>query len=172
MVLPYVSHRVEEFAKRLKTHVNKYFPQGDFNIAFKAPNEIGKFFPYKDRVKQVEHRSYVVYQIKCGEERCDATYIGKTSRILVHQLKEHQSNKESITCKQHEIENPGHRMTYERVEILDSSESNFKLELNELLHIIARKLSLNKQLNPQSKYNIRTLIIAAHPQLVDEDDTN
>ena len=60
-------------------------------------------------------------------------------------------------------------MAYERVEIL---ESNFKLELKELLHIIARKPSLNKQLNPQSKYNIRTLIIAAHPQLVDEDDTN
>ena len=52
-------------------------------------------------------------------------------------------------------------MDYENVEILDQAESNFKLEMKELLHIIQHKPSLNRQLNRQSKYNIRTLIIAA-----------
>ena len=59
-------------------------------------------------------------------------------------------------------------MAYDKIEILDTAESNFKLEIKELLHIISNKPKLNKQLNAQSKFNIRTLIIAAHPQCVDE----
>lgn len=61
-------------------------------------------------------------------------------------------------------------MDYENVEIIDEADSNYKLELKELLQIIGRKPSLNKQL---AQHSIRTLIIAAHPQLsVDEDATN
>ena len=170
MVLPYVSQRVEGFTKRLKTHVNKFFPQVDLNVAFRTPNEIGKFFPFKDRVRQITSRALVVYRIKCSRSDCDATYIGKTQRILCHRLKEHQNN-ESSACKQHEIECAGHTMDYENIEILDQAESNLKLEMKELLHIVQHKPSLNRQLNAQSKFNIRTLIIAAYPR-VNEDDTN
>ena len=170
MVLPYVSQRVEGFTKRLKAHVNKFFPQVEFNVAFRTPNEIGKFFPFKDKVKQITSRALVVYRIKCSRSDCDATYIGKTQRILCHRLREHQ-NQESSACQQHESEHEGHTMDYENVEILDQAESNFKLEMKELLHIIQHKPSLNRQLNAQSKYNIRTLIIAAYPH-VNEDDTN
>lgn len=171
MVIPYVSHQAESFAKRLKAHVNKFFPQVEFNVAFKAPNETEKFFPYKDKVKEIEKRSLVVYHLKCKAEGCDASYIGKTERILVHRLKEHRTL-ETSSCKQHELDNPGHTMGYDQVEILDTAESNFKLLMKELLHILARKPSINKQMNPQSKFNIRTLIIAAYPQFVGEDGTH
>ena len=40
--------------------MNKYYPKVEFNIAFKAPNEIGKFFPYKDRIEDVEKKSRVI----------------------------------------------------------------------------------------------------------------
>ena len=63
MVLTYTSHQVEGFAKRLKAHVNKHYPKVEFNVAFKAPNEIGKFFPYKDRIEDIEKKSRVIYQI-------------------------------------------------------------------------------------------------------------
>ena len=169
MVLPYASQRVEGFTKRLKAHVNKFYPQVDFNVAFRTPSEIGKFFPFKDRVKHVQDRSLVVYRIKCVNEQCNASYIGKTQRILCHRLKEHQTRSESA-CKQHDAID-GHQMDYENVEILDTAESNFKLEMKELLHIVQRKPTLNRQLNPQSKFNIRTLIITAY-QDVNEDATN
>ena len=171
IVLPYVSHRAEGFAKRLRMHVNKHFPQVEFNVAFKAPNEVGKFFPFKDKVRQTHKQSLVVYHLRCEKEGCDASYIGKTSRILLHRLKEHQTGKNSA-CRQHELENPGQKIMYDNVQILDTVESNFKLEMKELLHIVSKKPSLNKQLNSQSKFNIRTLIIAAHPELVGEDATN
>jgi hypothetical protein len=60
IVLPFVSNKAEGFAKRLKTLVSKSYPQVDFNIAFKTPDEIGKHFPYKDKIKAVEKRSLVV----------------------------------------------------------------------------------------------------------------
>ncbi len=163
IALPFVSQKAEGFAKRLKGLVNNYYPQVDFNVAFKAPDEIGKHFPYKDSIRSKESRSLVIYKIVCEREGCNATYIGKTERILCHRIKEHKKSSDSA-CHQHEIENPGHRMCYENVEIIDSASSDFKLRCKELLHIVHSKPSLNCQLGAQSNYNIRTLIIAAHPQ--------
>lgn len=187
IVLPYVSHRAEGFAKRLKGVVNKYYPDIDFNVAFKTPDEIGKHFSYKDKITKATSRSLVVYKINCGygsdsrnesdksnepEQRtkCDASYIGKTERILQRRINEHMSDPSSA-CYKHQIENPDHRMQFDKVEILDSADSNFKLECKELLHIIQRKPSLNKQLNAQSKFDIKTLIIAAYKHHTNEAST-
>ena len=59
-------------------------------------------------------------------------------------------------------------MQFDKVEILDSADSNFKLLCKELLHIIQLKPSLNKQLNTQSKFDIKTLIIAAYKHHTNE----
>jgi hypothetical protein len=171
IVLPFVSQKAEGFAKRLKGLVNKYYPNINFNVAFKTPDEIGKHFPYKDKVGTTKSRSLVVYRIKCGHEGCDASYIGKTERILHHRIKEHMANSSSA-CHQHEKTHPGHRLCYDDVEILDSADSNFKLECKELLHIVQNKPSLNRQLGSQSNYNIKTLIIAAYPQYANEASTS
>jgi len=32
-------------------------------VAFKAPNEIGKKFPFKDNIKEIQEQSLVVYKI-------------------------------------------------------------------------------------------------------------
>ena len=165
IVLPFVSHRAEGFAKRLKLHVQGYFPQVDFNVAFKAPKEVGSFFPYKDRVKDITSRSLVVYRIHCKHPDCSATYIGKTKRILLYRLKEHGSDSKSI-CHQHQVETK-HKMDFANVEILDTADSDFKLKMKELLHIVCHKPNLNPQLSPQSQFNINTLIIAAYSQIFD-----
>ena len=49
-------------------------------------------------------------------------------------------------------------MQFDKVELLDSAHSNFKLECKELFH---DKPSLNKQWNAQSKFNIKMLIIVS-----------
>jgi hypothetical protein len=46
----------------------------------------------------------------------------------------------------------------------NKASTDFKLRMKELLHILKRKPELNKQLNSQSNYDIKTLIIAAYPQ--------
>ena len=169
IVLPYVSHKAEGFAKRMKGLVNQHYPQVDFNVAFKTPCEVGKHFPYKDNIKKIESRSLVVYKISCATEGCDATYVGKTERILCHRINEHRSLATSA-CHQHETDT-GHKMDFDNTEIIDSADTNFKLECKELLHIVHLKPSLNRQLAAQSKFNIKTLIIAAYPQYANEAST-
>jgi hypothetical protein len=160
--LPYVNRTCDEFAHRLKNLVESNFPQVEFNVAFQSPMNIGKMFPFKDRIKNTTDRSMVVYSITCTN--CQKEYIGETQRILSRRVKEHSSNGESnkSSCKRHERET-GHVMDYEGVEVIDSADTATKLEVKELLHILKKKPALNKQLNSQSDFDIKTLTIAAHP---------
>ena len=87
---------------------------------------------------------------------------------MVYRLKPKRltdSDPKSI-CHQHQIET-GHHMDFQNVEILDTADNDFKLKMKELLHIVCHKPSLNRQLNPQTQFNINNLIIAAYSQLFD-----
>jgi hypothetical protein len=61
-------------------------------------------------------------------------------------------------------ENPTHEMNYENIQIIDRASSNFKLRMKELLHILKEQPKLNKHLNSQSDYEIKTILIQAYPQ--------
>jgi hypothetical protein len=159
--LPYVSKKCEDYAFRLKNLVENNYWQTEFTVAFSAPMTTGKKFPFKDRIKNALDRSLVVYSLKC--DTCNAEYIGKTERILSHRIKEHRDKAESA-CKQHQDTNAGHKIDYDNVEILDSADNDHKLRIKELLHILQKKPLLNKQLNSQSNYDIKTLIVQAYPQ--------
>jgi hypothetical protein len=159
IVLPFVNRKAEDFAVRLKTLVEENYTQVDFNVAFKAPNTIGNMFPFKDRIRDVENQSLVVYKINCST--CNTEYIGKTQRILIHRMKEHSKSTKSA-CFQHIVDNPEHHMDYDNIKVIDRASSDFKLKMKELLHILKSKPELNKQMNPQSKYEIKTLIITAY----------
>ena len=69
--------------------------------------------------------SLEVYQINC--KTCGAKYIGKTERILSIRIQEHQKSLTS-SCKQHEVENPGHTMEYENVEVIGQASSDNLVE--------------------------------------------
>jgi hypothetical protein len=55
-------------------------------------------------------------------------------------------------------------MDYENIQVIDRASSNFKLRMKELLHILKEQPELNKQLNSQSDYGIKTLIRQAYPK--------
>jgi len=63
--------------------------------------------------------------------KCDADYIGKTKRILVHRLKEHDKG-ETSACKRHLHEHPGHHMDFQNVQIIDQASNDMKLKIKEL----------------------------------------
>jgi len=161
IVLPYTNRKCEEFSFRLKNLVDSNFNDLDFNVAFKTPRTIGNLFPYKDRIQHNEEKSMLVYKIAC--KNCEATYIGKTARILSHRINEHKLGSSSA-CRQHIQAHPDHCMDYENIEIIDTADNDLKLRIKELLHILKKKPSLNKQLNSQSDFDIKTLIIQAYAQ--------
>jgi len=159
--LPYANRKVEDFAVRLKALVEDNYTQVDFNVAFKAPNTIGNLFPFKDRIRDKENQSLVVYRINCTTY--NAEYIGKTERILVKRINEHAKSDKSA-CYQHTIEYPDHKMDYKNVQVIDRASNDFKLRMKELLHILKKKPVLNKQMNAQSSFEIKTYIIQAYEQ--------
>ena len=86
----------------------------------------------------------------------------KSHRILVHRLKDHARENSTSSCRQHE-KSTGHKIDFKNVEILDTASNDMKLRIKEILRILKRKLTLNKQLNSQSDFEIRTLI-KVYPQ--------
>ena len=135
---------------RLKKIVSSTFENTDLRVAFTTQNEIGKLFPYKDRVCKTHKRSLVVYKITC--ESCKAGYIGKTERILGYRMKEHK-NLDTSAVHQHlnDPKNKDHKVDWDKIEIIDTADSNFKLLIKEKIHIEKLKPLLNIQLNESKK---------------------
>jgi len=111
----------------------------------------------------------VVYKITC--DTCKQTYIGKSKRILIHRIKEHDNESKDSAIQTHRKEFPTHHIDPYNIEIIDRADSNYKIELKEALHINTQKPELNtqhaaayKRKNNKDpfKKNLRTLIIAQH----------
>ena len=100
IVLPFINKKVEDFAVRLKTLVEKNYNKVDMNVAFKSPKIIGQLYPYKDRVLDKMNKSLVVYRIKC--KNCEVSYIGETKRRLHDRVQEHKKGMNS-SCEKHHI---------------------------------------------------------------------
>ena len=66
--------------------------------------------------------------------------------------------------KQHVNTNECHFFDF-TIEVIDHADTDFKLKLIELQQIIKEKPLLNLQLNSQSDYEIKTLIIRAYKDL-------
>ena len=60
--------------------------------------------------------------------------------------------------------NVGHEIDYDGIEIIDRKDNNMKLQVKELLHILKLKPTLNKQLNAQSSFYIKTIKVKANEQ--------
>ena len=118
-------------------------------------------FLFKDRIRDTESQSLVVYELNCAI--CNTKYIEKTERILIHRKKEHEKSTTSA-CYQRIKDNPNHQMDYANIKVIDRASSDFKLRMKELLHILKSKPEHNKQLNAQSKYEVKTLIIQGYEQ--------
>ena len=54
------------------------------------------------------------------------------------------------------------------MEVIDRADNITKLLVKELLHILKMKPSLNKQLNSQSNFDIKTIIVKAYQQFREE----
>jgi predicted GIY-YIG superfamily endonuclease len=154
-VLPYANDKCDVFSTKLKKIVTKTFTDVNLRVAFKAPNDIGKHLPFKDKVEDRFKKSFVIYKITCS---CGATYIGKTHRHLGTRIYEHKNNPASAVHK-HLVDNPTHFVIWDNTEIVDTADSKLKLLIKEKLHILNSKPVLNSQLS-QNDYQIKTFIVA------------
>jgi hypothetical protein len=154
--LPYINEKAEKTTQKMSKIVNEYFDNTQLIVAFKAPSEIGKCFPYKDKVEDPIHQSLVVYQVKCQEEGCNASYIGKCKRILNSRVVEHETDNEKNESAIHKHKkDTNHHIDPHAFEILDRASNDLKLCYKEMLYIRKYNPTLNKQTNSE----LFTLII-------------
>ena len=78
--------------------------------------------------------------------------------------RKHKKTDKESSCLKHTQLHPGHYFNYDDIEIIDRTDTDQKLRYKELLHILKQKPELNKQLNSQSNFDTKTLIIQAYPQ--------
>jgi len=83
--------------------------------------------------------------------------------LASHRVNEHNLGSCSA-CRQHQQANPTHTIDYDNIEVIDQAENDMKLRIKELLHILNEKPALNKQLNVQSDFDIKTFLIQAYTQ--------
>ena len=134
-------------------------------VAFKAPREKGSCFRFKDKPIDVLKQSLVINHVKCQD--CEADYIGKTERILYYRIQEHKgesSNKIDSAVHEHQLAT-SHKIDFDNVKIIDRADSDFKLQLKEVLQIDKRKPLLNKQCNSSDSYIIKTYIIGSRKKI-------
>lgn len=124
---PYSNKRVDEFANKLTNLVNNTFEKVELRVAFKAPNEIGKMFPFKDNIKDKRLQLHVVYHIKC--ETCNKSYIGMTDRILLRRIKKHNNKKKESAIQMHLKDFPTHKIDANNIEVIDKADTTTKLKL-------------------------------------------
>ena len=71
-------------------------------MIFTAPSHLSKHFKSKDKIRELEKQSLVVYNIRCSEY--DADYIRKTARIFKYRMNEHSySTSMSLNLKELKI---------------------------------------------------------------------
>ena len=78
---------------------------------------------------------------------CNAFYIGETTRHLSIRIKEHLETDKKFHIFSNLVNNETCKVlsTENCFEIIDSASTLFKLKLNEAMHIIWKRPSLNKQ---------------------------
>ncbi len=100
--LPYFGTQSEHLKKDFMKLLQQYFYDTDFTIILTNPFKISSFFNYKDKLHK-DMRSNIVYKYVCP--RCEAQYVGCTTRNLYIRSSEHAG----VSCRTgNNITNPPH----------------------------------------------------------------
>ena len=97
-----ISPLLKPIKKRLnhivRSHVQPINANSSVSVVpYYRPNKLSSQFSTRVRAENVD-RNNVVYNFTCGEDACNASYIGYTGQALVNRIKQHRSKSSSI-CK-------------------------------------------------------------------------
>ena len=89
-----------------------------------------------------------------------------SERMLKIRIDEHRNpnRDKNLACKKQIVDNADHLWDYDEAEIVETAENDHKLWIKELLRILSRRPTCNKQLGSPSKYEINTILIKAYAQ--------
>lgn len=144
IVLPYVKHLNPEIQKILKNH--------NINLINKTSNKLNSIIRLGKDTLDAYDKCDSVYKIEC--EKCDAAYIGQSSRQLKTRINEHKKDVKNKSDRsalvQHIRLNNSHNFNFENVKILDIEKNYSKRLISEMLHIHDNPTNINRILDTQN----------------------
>ena len=141
--LPYIGHISTDVKRKIKRFCKFYCKSLSIKIVL-TPFKVADMFNVKDPIPKFL-KSFVAYKFVCWG--CNACYNGETTRHLSTRIKEHLELDKKSHIFAHLFNNETCKVlsTENCFEIIDSASTLFKLKLNEAMHIIWKRPSLNKQ---------------------------
>ncbi|XP_078582762.1 uncharacterized protein LOC144865701 isoform X2 [Branchiostoma floridae x Branchiostoma japonicum] len=142
VVLPYV--------KGVSEGLRRIFTSHGIKTCFRPANTLRNILVAPKDKTPKEQKCGVIYHIKCQGQNirgpCTETYIGETERSLKTRFLEHKrpSSKTSEVSQHIHIESPGHSVSLDKVEILDTEPDFFARGIKEAIYIRALQPSLNR----------------------------
>ncbi|XP_067654520.1 uncharacterized protein [Haliotis asinina] len=139
--IPYIGSTSHHIRRLLKQQAN-------IDVTFQTGNAIQNPLQATGRsiASQKPEPAGVVYHIECD---CGTTYVGETSRPLIHRLKEHQTSVSKQDSKSaiadHTRDHPNHSINLNNIKILEKHQSHYKIrKLLEALHIMKTEPAINR----------------------------
>ena len=138
--LPYIGKTSVALKSKIKRLCQKYKIDMDVRLVFQS-FKLRNMFGTKDRLPL---KSFVVYKFNCA--RCEACYVGYTTRHLTTRIHEHLNDKQSHIYK-HLSSNPTCRSSCDEhcFEIVDRANTDYELKIKEAFHIQSNRTTINKQ---------------------------
>ncbi|XP_078599380.1 uncharacterized protein LOC144874745 [Branchiostoma floridae x Branchiostoma japonicum] len=142
VVLPYV--------KGVSEGLRRIFTSHGIKTCFRPANTLRNILVAPKDKTPKEQKCGVICHIKCQGQNirgpCTETYIGETERSLKTRFLEHKrkSSKTSEVSQHIHIESPGHSVSLDKVEILDTEPDFFARGIKEAIYIRALQPSLNR----------------------------
>ena len=141
--LPYIDHISTDVKRKIKRLRKFYYKSLNIKTVW-IPFETPDMFNVKNPIPK-SLKSFVVYKFVSLD--CNTCYLGEATRHLSTRIKEHLETDKKSHIFAHLVNNETCKAlsTENCFEIIDSASTPFRLKLKEAMHIIWKKLSLNKQ---------------------------
>ena len=142
--LPYIG-KFSDYTQKKINKLIKQFCKDNIKIKLVFDSfKISSMFSTKDKIPH-SLKSFVVYKFVCA--RCNACYVGETSRHLNTRIKEHLTTDKQSHIYKHLSESEECRMANNAnsFKIIDTARSKYTLKIKEGLHIQWLKPNLNVQ---------------------------
>ena len=105
----------------------------------------------------LEHKRDLTYLVKCPENICSETYLGKTARSLSERIIEHVGNDNKSHMPQHTLQPDHLSVSPNNIRILQKSYNNNKVKRKILKDVLIRKhrpsLNIHENSVPLEHFN-------------------
>ena len=144
LILPYKGEQGQKIIKSFSNYIKRLLPQNHTIQHVYISRKLGSAFGIKDQTKLV-HKHDLTYLVKCPENTCSETYLGKTTRRLNEIIIEHAGKDNKLHMLKHTLQ-PGHpSVSPNDFRILQKEYNNNKVnrKILEALLIKKHRSSLN-----------------------------